>query len=69
MKKLYKVYVMSMTLMMLMAFMVPSAFAVDDMWTVANTIIVDVYSKIAGISTVLAVAVMAENASVRLRRK
>ena len=53
-KKLYKVYVMSMTLMMLMAFMVPSAFAVDDMWTVANTIIVDVYSKIAGISTVLA---------------
>ena len=54
MKKLYKVYVMSMTLMMLMAFMVPSAFAVDDMWTVANTIIVDVYSKIAGISTVLA---------------
>ena len=54
MKKLYKVYVMSLTLMMLMAFMVPSAFAVDDMWTVANTIIVDVYSKIAGISTVLA---------------
>ena len=53
-KKLYKVYVMSLTLMMLMAFMVPSAFAVDDMWTVANTIIVDVYSKIAGISTVLA---------------
>lgn len=30
------------------------AFAVDDMWTVAQTIIVDVYSKIAGISTVLA---------------
>ena len=53
-KKLYKVYVMSLTFMMLMAFMVPSALAVDDMWTVANTIIVDVYSKIAGISTVLA---------------
>ena len=53
-KKLYKVYVMSLTLMLLMAFMVPSAFAVDDMWTVANTIIVDVYAKIAGISTVLA---------------
>lgn len=30
------------------------AFAVDDMWTVANRIIVDVYNKIAGISTVLA---------------
>ena len=30
------------------------AFAVDDMWTVANRIIVDVYEHIAGISTVLA---------------
>lgn len=30
------------------------ALAVDDMWTVANRIIVDVYGKIAGISTVLA---------------
>lgn len=30
------------------------ALAVDDMWTVANDIIVDVYNKIAGISTVLA---------------
>lgn len=32
----------------------PAALAVDDMWTVANRIIVDVYNKIAGISTVLA---------------
>lgn len=31
-----------------------TVFAVDDMWTVANSIIVDVYTKIAGISTVLA---------------
>lgn len=31
-----------------------TVFAVDDMWTVANRIIVDVYNKIAGISTVLA---------------
>ena len=53
-KKLYKVYVMSLTLMLLLPLMIPSAFAVDDMWTVANTIIVDVYAKIAGISTVLA---------------
>ena len=30
------------------------AFAVEDMWTAANRIIVDVYNKIAGISTVLA---------------
>lgn len=29
-------------------------FAVEDMWTVANRIIVDVYNKIAGTSTVLA---------------
>ena len=33
---------------------VSTAFAVDDMWSVANRIIVDVYNKIAGISTVLA---------------
>jgi len=31
-----------------------TAFAADDMWTVANRIIVDVYTKVAGISTVLA---------------
>ena len=30
------------------------AFAAEDMWQVANRIIVDVYNKIAGISTVLA---------------
>lgn len=29
-------------------------FAVEDMWAVANRIIVDIYNKIAGISTVLA---------------
>ena len=31
-----------------------SAYAAEDMWTAANRIIVDVYSKIVGISTVLA---------------
>ncbi len=36
------------------AFLTINALATDDMWTVANTIIVDVYTKIAGISTVLA---------------
>ena len=30
------------------------AWAVEDMWTVARRIIIDVYNKIAGISTVLA---------------
>jgi len=54
MKKLYRLYVSSLTLMLLLTILTVPAFAVDDMWTVANTIIVDVYSKIAGISTVLA---------------
>lgn len=40
--------------MLLVAVLAVPALAVDDMWTVANNIIVDVYSKIAGISTVLA---------------
>ena len=31
-----------------------TALAVDDMWTVANRIIIDIYNKIAGLSTVLA---------------
>ena len=36
------------------ALLTTQAFAVEDMWTVANRIIVDVYNRIAGISTVLA---------------
>ena len=43
-----------MVLILTLACMTTSALAVDDMWTVANSIIVDVYNKIAGISTVLA---------------
>ena len=35
-------------------YLTPSALAADDMWAVADRIIKDVYSKIAGISTVLA---------------
>lgn len=54
MKKLYRVYKSCLTLMLLLAVLTVPAFAVDDMWTVANNIIVDVYGKIAGISTVLA---------------
>lgn len=54
MKKLYRLYVSCLTLMLLVAVLTVPALAVDDMWTVANSIIVDVYSKIAGISTVLA---------------
>ena len=50
-RKCYKFYTLIMTLMWVMAAMTASAFAVDDMWTVANRIIVDVYAKIVGIST------------------
>ena len=38
----------------MMALLTEQVFAVEDMWTVANRIIIDVYNKIAGISTVLA---------------
>ena len=52
--KLPRYYIQVMTMVLLCGCMVMPAFAVDDMWTVANRIIVDVYNKIAGISTVLA---------------
>ena len=54
MKKLYRIYVSCLTLMLMLTALTVPALAVDDMWTVANTVNVDVYSKIAGISTVLA---------------
>ena len=54
MKKLYRIYVSCLTLMLMLTALTVPALAVDDMWTVANTVVVDVYSKIAGISTVLA---------------
>ena len=54
MKKLYRIYYIALTLLLLAALFAIPAFAVEDMWTVANRIIVDVYSKITGISTVLA---------------
>lgn len=53
-KKLYRVYVLSLVLLVVTSTLTVSALAVDDMWTVANRVIVDVYTKIAGISTVLA---------------
>ena len=54
MKKLYRIYVACLTLVLLLSILTIPALAVDDMWTVDNTIIVDVYTQIAGISTVLA---------------
>ena len=53
-KKYLKLYVTAMMLMWITAAVTIPAFAADDMWTAANRIIVDVYGKIAGISTVLA---------------
>ena len=52
--KLPRYYIQIMALVLLCGCIITPAFAVDDMWTVANRIIVDVYNKIAGISTVLA---------------
>ena len=43
-----------MAVVLICTCIVTPAFALDDMWTVAKRIIVDVYGKIAGISTVLA---------------
>lgn len=54
MKKAYRSYITCTTLLLTLTVITVPAFAVDDMWTVANTIIIDVYNKIAGISTVLA---------------
>jgi hypothetical protein len=52
--RLHKYYATIMLLIILTALLIQPVFAVDDMWTVADRIIKDVYSKIAGISTVLA---------------
>lgn len=47
-------YTRLMLLTLAVACMTTPALAVDNMWTVADRIIKDVYSQIAGISTVLA---------------
>lgn len=52
--KLPRYYVAIMTFILLAAYFTLPALAVEDMWTAANRIIVDVYNKVAGISTVLA---------------
>ena len=54
MKKLYRFYTLCLLLLLCVGLFCVQAFAVEDMWTAANRIIVDVYSKIAGVSTVLA---------------
>ena len=52
--KLPRYYVQTMAVVVLCACMMTPAFALDDMWVVAERIIKDVYGKIAGVSTVLA---------------
>lgn len=54
MKKLYRSYLRCLILLLTAAVLSTACFAVEDMWTVANRLIVDIYTHIAGISTVLA---------------
>lgn len=54
MQRVFFVYRIALVLLILAALFMPHAGAVDDMWVVANRIIKDVYTKIAGVSTVLA---------------
>ena len=54
MKKLYRVYLTCLLLVVALTALAVPAFALDDMWTVARTIIIDIYTKIVSISTVLA---------------
>ena len=42
MKKLYRLYLVCLMLLLLVAALTVPAFAVEDMWTAANRIIVDV---------------------------
>ena len=51
--KLHFYYMYIMIALIMAVYLAPAASA-EDMWQVANRIIVDVYSRIAGISTVLA---------------
>ena len=50
----FLIYRIALVLLFLGAVIIPQAFAVEDMWTAANRIITDIYSKLAAISTVLA---------------
>ena len=52
--KLARILPYGVTLMFALGMTTSFAFATEDMWTAANRIIVDVYTKIVGISTVLA---------------
>ena len=53
-ERAFTFYRIALVIIILGAILIPQAFAVEDMWTAADRIIKDVYSKIAAISTVLA---------------
>ena len=59
MQRVFFVYRIALVLLILAALFMPHAGAVDDMWVVANRIIKDVYTKIAGVSIVLSVLMSA----------
>ncbi len=52
--KLSKYYVFIMALVLIFAFSTINAYAATDIWSKAETLIKDLYAKIAGISTILA---------------
>ncbi len=54
MKRIYRGYLTLLITLLLTSLMAGVVFAAEDMWAVANRIIVDIYNQIAGISTVLA---------------
>lgn len=54
MERAFTFYRIALVILIIGAILIPQAFAVEDMWTAADHIIKDVYSKIAAISTVLA---------------
>lgn len=53
-RRAFHFYQISLIVLVVGAILLTPAFAAEDMWTAANRIIVDVYNKIAGVSTVLA---------------
>lgn len=74
MRRIFLVYRIALILLLLAALFLPHAFAVEDMWVAANRIIKDVYTKIAGVSTVLAglmsaVAVIGAKCPARSRKQ
>lgn len=54
MTRVFLFYRIALVLLIIGVVVIPQAFAVEDMWTAANRIIRDVYSKLAAISTVFA---------------